>query len=72
MVKSWEQRPPLITAHCANPQLGNFILQIFFDKLHLTGATTEPWGLIMLFSVCLHHCVDLIVVLQSDVTKLVC
>lgn len=65
LVKSWEQRSLLIPAHCANLQLGNFILQICSDKLHLTGATTEPWGLIRLFSVCLYHCADLIVTLQN-------
>lgn len=40
MVKSWEQHLLLINALCANLQLGNFILEILFDKLHLAGATT--------------------------------
>lgn len=44
--------PLLITTHRGDVQLGNFILQIFFDKLHLTGVAAE---LIMLFSACLYH-----------------
>lgn len=62
MVKSWEERSLLIPAHRANLQ---FSLQICSDKLHLTGATAEPRGLIRLLSVCLYHCADLIVTLQN-------
>lgn len=48
MAKSWEQRPPLSTAHCAKLQFcRNFIRQTFFKELHLTGATSDPWGLIL-------------------------
>lgn len=54
------------------PLCKNCILQIFFDKLHLAGATAEPRGLMMLFSVRLDRCVVSIVLLQSDIRKLVC